>query len=88
MAISAQDLLDQAQCDISRNQVPSGDEGVASHGVANTKDNGDARCFTVVMDDLTLALGGRGLQAWLAPRWGPVHTCWRLPGHSLQKKTR
>jgi len=26
------------------------------------------------MDDLTLALGGRGFQAWLLPHWGPWGT--------------
>uniref|UniRef100_A0A7S3VH23 S-acyltransferase n=1 Tax=Dunaliella tertiolecta TaxID=3047 RepID=A0A7S3VH23_DUNTE len=77
---SAQALLAQSQSSTIRNRSPAGSlsAGIHTEAAAQTEEAG-ASHFTVVMDDLTLALGGRGLQAWLFPCWGPWHASPRLP---------
>ncbi|KAF5834489.1 hypothetical protein DUNSADRAFT_8813 [Dunaliella salina] len=78
--ISAQSLLAQSQSSTIRYRSSAGHlaAGIHADAAAETEEAG-ASYFTVVMDDLTLALGGRGLQAWLFPCWGPWHASPRLP---------
>jgi len=79
LPISAQSLLAGTGSTI-RNRAPAPNLSESrlavppsSQALASSESGGQGHTFLLELDDLSLALGGRGWKAWLWPHWGPNH---------------